>query len=106
MIRRPPRSTLFPYTTLFRSASGSDKGSYLYDAFGLRVNRKEDHGKEVFYFRDADGNVLSQFSRPVNVTTMTPQWDRDFVYFDGKRISMIEKPAPAAPSWKTSQATG
>src|SRR2546421_5476167 len=22
MIRRPPRSTLFPYTTLFRSASG------------------------------------------------------------------------------------
>src|SRR2546427_5791626 len=29
MIRRPPRSTLFPYTTLFRSAStpdGSDRG--------------------------------------------------------------------------------
>src|SRR5690349_24008472 len=24
MIRRPPRSTLFPYTTLFRSALGSD----------------------------------------------------------------------------------
>src|SRR3712207_7313561 len=24
MIRRPPRSTLFPYTTLFRSASGAD----------------------------------------------------------------------------------
>src|SRR2546426_1548340 len=23
MIRRPPRSTLFPYTTLFRSAAGS-----------------------------------------------------------------------------------
>src|SRR3712207_8656546 len=23
MIRRPPRSTLFPYTTLFRSATGS-----------------------------------------------------------------------------------
>src|SRR2546427_6994755 len=23
MIRRPPRSTLFPYTTLFRSASGT-----------------------------------------------------------------------------------
>src|SRR3712207_8913684 len=26
MIRRPPRSTLFPYTTLFRSASGKVKG--------------------------------------------------------------------------------
>src|SRR5256885_8680470 len=24
MIRRPPRSTLFPYTTLFRSDSGTD----------------------------------------------------------------------------------
>src|SRR5260370_8980421 len=24
MIRRPPRSTLFPYTTLFRSAGGED----------------------------------------------------------------------------------
>src|SRR2546430_6358642 len=25
MIRRPPRSTLFPYTTLFRSRAGDDK---------------------------------------------------------------------------------
>src|SRR2546423_12007567 len=27
MIRRPPRSTLFPYTTLFRSPRGSDHRS-------------------------------------------------------------------------------
>src|SRR5256886_11440492 len=27
MIRRPPRSTLFPYTTLFRSATGSYSAS-------------------------------------------------------------------------------
>src|SRR5688572_32053657 len=27
MIRRPPRSTLFPYTTLFRSDAGSSRGS-------------------------------------------------------------------------------
>src|SRR3712207_7660796 len=26
MIRRPPRSTLFPYTTLFRSAVAGDQG--------------------------------------------------------------------------------
>src|SRR3712207_7051614 len=25
MIRRPPRSTLFPYTTLFRSSAGEDR---------------------------------------------------------------------------------
>src|SRR5258705_5163507 len=27
MIRRPPRSTLFPYTTLFRSTGGSRNGA-------------------------------------------------------------------------------
>src|SRR2546427_8115653 len=31
MIRRPPRSTLFPYTTLFRSRSTAPEGG-LYDA--------------------------------------------------------------------------
>src|SRR3712207_8834151 len=30
MIRRPPRSTLFPYTTLFRSQEHADR--YAYDA--------------------------------------------------------------------------
>src|SRR2546427_4983435 len=28
MIRRPPRSTLFPYTTLFRSASGTFRSAF------------------------------------------------------------------------------
>src|SRR3712207_7645565 len=28
MIRRPPRSTLFPYTTLFRSREGATTGMY------------------------------------------------------------------------------
>jgi len=29
MIRRPPRSTLFPYTTLFRSAEPDEQASVL-----------------------------------------------------------------------------
>src|SRR3712207_8288696 len=29
MIRRPPRSTLFPYTTLFRSFKGEDLNGYV-----------------------------------------------------------------------------
>src|SRR2546430_7390347 len=37
MIRRPPRSTLFPYTTLFRSAPAEDD----VDVLGLQT---EDHG--------------------------------------------------------------
>src|SRR3712207_8728715 len=31
MIRRPPRSTLFPYTTLFRSLTGWDEAAQLVD---------------------------------------------------------------------------
>src|SRR3989449_4543265 len=34
MIRRPPRSTLFPYTTLFRSQPASRKAVELYEAMG------------------------------------------------------------------------
>src|SRR3712207_7447928 len=36
MIRRPPRSTLFPYTTLFRSCA--DEAALLQDAPGGRVD--------------------------------------------------------------------
>src|SRR5256885_10772816 len=34
MIRRPPRSTLFPYTTLFRSSLGVLMGTGPYFSFG------------------------------------------------------------------------
>src|SRR3712207_1739815 len=38
MIRRPPRSTLFPYTTLFRSASGGAYQSvYLMEIQGRQL---------------------------------------------------------------------
>src|SRR5258707_10424878 len=52
MIRRPPRSTLFPYTTLFRSVRGGDQGL----ALGKRVlartdrqihSRSEEHTSEL-----------------------------------------------------------
>src|SRR2546422_3294456 len=36
MIRRPPRSTLFPYTTLFRSACRHEIGGLVADQRGLR----------------------------------------------------------------------
>ena len=35
MIRRPPRSTLFPYTTLFRSAVGAEPNDQLAADAGL-----------------------------------------------------------------------
>src|SRR5256885_4720467 len=43
MIRRPPRSTLFPYTTLFRSTCVRFTASYY-----LRRSRKEDESPVNF----------------------------------------------------------
>src|SRR5438445_13887609 len=41
MIRRPPRSTLFPYTTLFRSAL-SRKREFLADAGSVELTKNPD----------------------------------------------------------------
>src|SRR5438477_6201886 len=56
MIRRPPRSTLFPYTTLFRSFVAEDRrlGDEGQGFYGLmhcfdrgRVQRSEEHTSEL-----------------------------------------------------------
>src|SRR5690348_18132487 len=48
MIRRPPRSTLFPYTTLFRS-SRCDKpwSSHARHSSAARRSRSEEHTSEL-----------------------------------------------------------
>src|SRR2546425_7330450 len=40
MIRRPPRSTLFPYTTLFRSAVRGDAGKSKFARNRVAINRE------------------------------------------------------------------
>src|SRR5258708_22312074 len=47
MIRRPPRSTLFPYTTLFRSRKISTSRSFVYRRIG-RKNQQLPVKKEEF----------------------------------------------------------
>src|SRR2546422_4435749 len=51
MIRRPPRSTLFPYTTLFRSYARADGASVVnlryFNAAGATANQGEDHVPET-----------------------------------------------------------
>src|SRR3990170_6599819 len=52
MIRRPPRSTLFPYTTLFRSSSGIDDmigadSALLADYIPTAAGRSEEHTSEL-----------------------------------------------------------
>src|ERR1035438_10652005 len=48
MIRRPPRSTLFPYTTLFRSEKGEMLGwSWLIPPYTWQFDRSEEHTSEL-----------------------------------------------------------
>ena len=47
MIRRPPRSTLFPYTTLFRSEREAD-----YDKLLTRINERGIPMKDLWWFLD------------------------------------------------------
>src|SRR3712207_9039648 len=56
MIRRPPRSTLFPYTTLFRSADGV----VARDAAGTLEARRLEHPVESFGYRlvEPDGRRM------------------------------------------------
>src|SRR5438309_4289837 len=58
MIRRPPRSTLFPYTTLFRSSRGErgslDRGNQLGRSWDfMSVGRRVDLDGRVHGFRRA-----------------------------------------------------
>src|SRR2546430_6399374 len=55
MIRRPPRSTLFPYTTLFRSCLDCEKAR--------TIDRAADQGAILGFF-DRVGNKLSRDGSP------------------------------------------
>src|SRR5258707_1719753 len=61
MIRRPPRSTLFPYTTLFRSRPGADRGRNLAGSgggvSGLGRVRDDQRRRRQRLDRSADGGA-------------------------------------------------
>src|SRR3712207_8818564 len=52
MIRRPPRSTLFPYTTLFRS-TGSSRGSAHWCRLSFRLLDPRDRSTSAWTDMDA-----------------------------------------------------
>src|SRR2546422_6418898 len=47
MIRRPPRSTLFPYTTLFRSLTGLYNRRLFNEYFEKELNRARRHSQQL-----------------------------------------------------------
>src|SRR3954465_16091706 len=62
MIRRPPRSTLFPYTTLFRSNDTATTEIYTFpttsDLGGRRIIRSEEHTSELQSHDNLVGRLL------------------------------------------------
>src|SRR5438132_7476632 len=81
MIRRPPRSTLFPYTTLFRSLPTSEARHALRDlrrmgiaraslfAGGHEVRRSEEHTSELQSHSDLVCRLLLEKKKNKEPTT-------------------------------------
>src|SRR3712207_8225792 len=72
MIRRPPRSTLFPYTTLFRSTLVGPRGVKL---SGGQVQRA---AAARMFVRDAELLVFDDLSSALDTETEAELWERLF----------------------------
>src|SRR2546425_7920637 len=71
MIRRPPRSTLFPYTTLFRSIAVSGFVSGRADRLELLVVDQPQQGPTAGESKSDEQNVVSVSSSPHPEWTVT-----------------------------------
>src|ERR1039458_10683680 len=82
MIRRPPRSTLFPYTTLFRSSGGGGNGLFAVTANNYQgQSRSEEHTSELQSLRHLVCRLLlekkkeiAQKNKPVDDQVIAPVW--------------------------------
>src|SRR2546430_13013732 len=87
MIRRPPRSTLFPYTTLFRStqeeldhvwtaltAGGGEESrcGWLKDRFGVSWQRSEEHTSELQSQSNLVCRLLLEKKKIIRYTIFNP----------------------------------
>src|SRR5256885_16435778 len=72
MIRRPPRSTLFPYTTLFRSLEADPIDAFAYVAAG-------DFAPDSVYVLVDDRLVLTYVSSGRVQHELAPRFDLEFV---------------------------
>src|SRR3989441_10249941 len=86
MIRRPPRSTLFPYTTLFRSPTAG------------AVNFCVTTGNNLGTIGLAAGNGGSDVSIPDNNLTTPPAWAWNFINTAALAPAVTER---APPLYKT-----
>src|SRR2546429_7208092 len=79
MIRRPPRSTLFPYTTLFRSEPlehllrGLHRRPGLRDQLLFPILRSEEHTSELQSRLHLVCRLLLEKKKTTNITHTDPQ---------------------------------
>src|SRR2546426_5009311 len=66
MIRRPPRSTLFPYTTLFRSVNPEAHEAYLKGRYFWNRRTEEQLKKSIGYFERSEEHT-SELQSPCNL---------------------------------------
>src|SRR3989441_10442880 len=57
MIRRPPRSTLFPYTTLFRSLKGEGDKAFVSGADVSQYEKQRSSAEGIQYYEEISGRV-------------------------------------------------
>src|SRR6266705_4965348 len=94
MIRRPPRSTLFPYTTLFRSVAIStfQQDSTGYSVTGVATNSGSSGSalqRLTFEFLDAMGHV--QVTQAIEIPPLPPQ---------GSHAIELHVPGTALVAWR------
>src|SRR2546430_3219126 len=98
MIRRPPRSTLFPYTTLFRSLLGADPRVCRLGAVerDLHPHRSEEHTSEL----QSQSNLVCRLllEKKKNIVGRWHECDSHWTEFSScKRMQFCEYSLPSVP---------
>src|SRR5215471_15888029 len=89
MIRRPPRSTLFPYTTLFRSASTRPGPRSLWWSCGTGTSRSEEHTSELQSRRDLVCRLLLEKKKNTQPPRIAIQSEVHFFGVPGSTLDTV-----------------
>src|SRR5476649_2971627 len=73
MIRRPPRSTLFPYTTLFRSTSARNWSGVPCSSMRSPATRSEEHTSELQSHSDLVCRLLLEKKKKIKHSVFIEQ---------------------------------
>src|SRR5258707_12066944 len=76
MIRRPPRSTLFPYTTLFRSGPRDERGQA--DKRGKPCHGPDHIGQHGIHWRDRKSTRLNSSHANISYAVFCLKIKNDF----------------------------